>query len=152
MDYQGAHINVAIKRVDGSLPLPSYKTEGSVAVDLYAREAMIIEPHQVVLVPANIIVKTPPGYFFMIISRSSTPLKKGLMLANGVGIVDQDYCGEDDEIKLQLVNLGPKPVEIGRGERLAQGMFVRIDRVRWDEVDTMGVAESRGGFGTTGNY
>lgn len=141
-------MQVQIKRIDKELPLPQYQTAGSVAVDLYSRENISVGPHQIALIKSNLIVKTPPGYFFMIASRSSTPMKKGLMLANGIGVVDQDFCGEKDEIKLQFVNFSNKPVEVARGERIAQGIFVKIDRVEWNEVDEM-LKTSRGGFGST---
>jgi dUTP pyrophosphatase len=76
-------------------------------------------------------------------------MKKGLMLPNSVGIIDQDYRGENDEIMIQVYNLKDQPVEVQRGERLAQGIFVKIAQVDWAEVSEMSAA-SRGGFGSSG--
>ena len=74
------------------------------------------------------------------------------MLGNGVGIIDADYCGPADEIKIQLVNITGEPVEIKKGERLAQGMFVPIARGDFEEVEMMEKSDSRGGFGSTAGY
>ena len=69
-------------------------------------------------------------------------------MPNSVGIIDQDYCGENDEVMLQVYNLTNKPVTILRGEKLGQGIFVRIEQVEWEETEkNMGV--NRGGFGST---
>lgn len=141
-------MKVKIKRVDKTLPLPKYETDGSVGFDLLCRESAEIAPHSIVLIPANVIVETPPGYMLMVCLRSSTPRKFGLMMAQGVGIVDNDYCGEDDELKIQVYNFTDEPVTIEKGSRIAQGVFVRVDTAEWYEVDQM-TAQSRGGFGST---
>lgn len=141
-------MKVKIKRVDKSLPLPKYETEGSVGFDLLCRETAEIAPKEIVLIPANIIVETPPGYMLMLSMRSSTPRKFGIMMAQGVGIIDTDYCGEEDEIKIQAYNFTDETVIIERGSRIAQAIFVRIATVEWHEVEQM-QASSRGGFGST---
>src|SRR3954463_12185565 len=125
---------IDIKRVDKGIPLPKHETEGAVAFDLIARETTSIDPMRTALVPANVIVCTPPGYMLMLAARSSLARKKNLMLGNGVGIVDQDYCGPEDEIKMLLLNFGSAPVTVERGERIGQGMFVKIERAEWNEV------------------
>jgi dUTP pyrophosphatase len=142
---------IDIKRVDKELPLPKHETPGAVAFDFLARENTTIEPGKIALVPGNIIACTPPGYMLMVSSRSSLAKKKQLMLANGVGIIDQDYCGSEDEVKIMLWNFGSTLAVIERGERIAQGMFVKIERAEWNEVETT-ATESRGGFGSTGGY
>ncbi len=144
-------IKIRIKRVDASLPLPSYQTNGSVAFDFLARVETVIGPRSIALIPANVIVCTPPGHMLVIASRSSLPLKKGLIIPNGIGILDQDYCGPEDEAKIQVYNLTENPVKIERGERIAQGIFVKIEQAEWQETDAL-VAKSRGGFGSTGGY
>ena len=141
-------MKVKIKRVDKSLPLPKYETEGSVGFDLLCRESAVIAPQEIVLIPANVIVETPPGYMLMVCLRSSTPRKVGLMMAQGVGIVDNDYCGEEDELKIQVYNFTDEPVTIEKGSRIAQAIFVKVDTAEWTEVEQMG-APSRGGFGST---
>lgn len=139
-----------IKRIDKTLPLPSYQTKGAVGFDLCARETVKIKPFTPTFVPLNIIVKIPKGYMLLIVSRSSLPLKKGLMLANSAGIIDQDYCGEKDEIKALVLNFTNKEVIVKKGERMAQGILVKIERPKIKEVDKM-PKKSRGGFGSTGN-
>ncbi len=137
-----------IKRLDKSLPLPVYHTEGSVGFDILCRTDMTIKPGQISLVPGNIIVETPPGYMLLIALRSSTPRKFGLIKPHGIGIVDNDYSGEEDEVKVQVYNFTTKEANIKKGDRLAQGVFVKVEKFEWEETDKMGT--SRGGFGSTG--
>ena len=141
-------MKVKIKRLDKDLPLPRYETAGSVGFDFVCRETVAIEPHGLELVPANVIVETPPGYMLMVTLRSSTPRKRGLLIPHGVGVIDQDYCGEGDEVKIQVYNFTADPVIVERGDRIAQGIFVRVDTAQWSEVDQI-ESETRGGFGST---
>lgn len=142
-------MQVKIKRIDKSLPLPEYHTSGSVAFDFYSRIDAVIPPNATSMLPTNFIIQTPPGYMLMIASRSSLFKKKGLKLPNSVGIIDQDYCGEDDEMSLFVENHTDHEVEIKKGERLCQGIFVKIDKAEWNEVDKI-ADQSRGGWGSTG--
>ncbi|HET8631837.1 MAG TPA: dUTP diphosphatase [Thermomicrobiales bacterium] len=144
-----APLRVRIARVDPDLPLPAYETPGAVGFDLLARVATTVPPGGIARIPANVIVETPPGYMLLVAARSSTPAKKGLSVPHGIGIVDQDYCGPDDEIRLQVYNFTAEPVTIARGERLAQGVFVRVDRAVWEEIPASD-RPTRGGFGSTG--
>ena len=144
-----ADFKTAIKRIDKTLPLPIYHTKGSVGFDLYAREEVRIASKSAVLMPSNVIVKIPDGYMLILALRSSAPRKKHLMPPNGVGIIDRDYCGEDDELLVQLYNFSDEEVVVERGERVAQGVFVKVGVADWEEVDTMD-EQSRGGFGSTG--
>ncbi len=148
METSTQHLLVNIKRIDTRLPLPTYATAGSVGFDLLCREDTEIEPRTIELVPCNIIVRIPEGYMLLLTLRSSTPRRKGLLIPNGVGIIDQDYCGEGDELKAQVYNFGEEAVMVKRGERIAQGIFVPIMRATWNEVSEMG--QGRGGFGSTG--
>ena len=106
-------------------------------------------PGEVRLVPTGLVVEVPTGMFLGIFARSSTPLKRGLMVANGVGVVDSDYCGPDDEVKIAVVNVTEASVTIERGDRIAQGILLPAPRVTWDEADQLRPS-SRGGFGATG--
>ncbi len=139
---------IKIKRFDKELPLPEYQTAGAAALDLIAREAVTIEPGKIGYVPLNIAIEAPAGHFFLLAARSSTH-KKGLMLANGIGIVDPDYCGDGDEVKAAFLNFTNESVSVARGDRVAQGMFVSFSRAEWNEVDMMN-NDTRGGFGSTG--
>ena len=141
-------MNVKIKRIDKDLPLPCYETAGSVGFDILARLDTVVPAGEIKLIPGNVVVEVPNGYMLTIASRSSTPLKKGLLTPHGIGIIDHDYCGPDDEIKIQVYNFGDEDVEIKRGDKIAQGLFVRVDKFSWEEVDNM-KRPSRGGFGST---
>lgn len=143
-------MKIRIKRIDTTLPLPTYQTTGSVAFDLYARTTTHIDPGKPTIIPSNIIIEVPKGYFLMLVSRSSTPIKKGLILANGIGVIDQDYHGNTDEIGVQLLNYTDTKVTVKRGERIAQALLVSIAKVtKFHEVNQIS-STSRGGFGSTG--
>lgn len=142
-------MKVNIKRIDTTLPLPAYQTKGSVGFDFLAREEKTIPPGEIELIPANLIIQVPEGYSLILSSRSSTPRKFGLTKPHGIGVIDQDYCGPEDEIKIQVLNFSKTPTTVKRGERIAQGLFVRTDRLEFNEVETI-TEESRGGFGSTG--
>ncbi len=144
-------MKVKIKRIDKSLALPIYETDGSVGFDILAREEIIVPSKAIAMVPANIIVEVPKEYMLIVASRSSTPMKKGLMPPHGFGIIDHDYCGPNDEIRVLVYNFKDEEVLISRGEKIAQGVFVHIDKFEWEEVDEI-KEESRGGFGSTGGY
>jgi dUTP pyrophosphatase len=143
-------MRLKIKRLDSSIGLPEPATGGAAGFDLAAAVDMDIPARSIRLVGTGLVIGVPDGYFLGIFARSSTPLKRGLMVANGVGIIDADYCGPADEIKIQLLNVTDEPVKVTRGDRLAQGIVLPCPRVEWQEVQEM-AAPTRGGFGSTGN-
>ena len=143
-------IDVRIRRLGRHVDLPHYQTDGAAGFDLAASQDIGIEPRSIALVPTGLVVEVPAGYFLGIFARSSTPLKRGLMVANGVGVIDSDYCGETDEIKIQVLNFTAVPVEVRAGERIAQGLVLPFVRADWHEVATDLRQGSRGGFGATG--
>lgn len=149
MDDSAQPLEVNIKRVDTELPLPTYATAGSVGFDLLSRETTEVSPRSLALIPSNLIVQTPPGYMLLLTMRSSTARRKGLLMPNGVGVIDQDYCGESDELLVSVYNFRDEPVTVLRGERIAQGIFIPVGRFAWNEVEHVGSA--RGGFGSTGD-
>ena len=142
-------MKLEIARIDDTLPLPRYHSVGAVAFDLYARTDIVIKPFEVVVAPTNLIVKVPQGYVLLLQSRSSLPIRKKLMVANSVGVIDQDFCGPDDEIGVELLNFSQAPVTVVRGERIAQAMLVAIAKVD-SFVEVVMDGTSRGGFGSTG--
>lgn len=141
---------VRISRLDPSVPLPAYQTPGAAGFDLAASADVTIAPGTIALVPTGLVIQVPPGHFLGIVARSSTPLKKGLMVANGVGVVDEDYCGPADEVKIQLLNFTATAVDVKRGDRIAQGLFIPVARADWQEHSGDLRQGSRGGFGATG--
>ncbi len=139
---------VTIKRFDKEIPLPEFKTEGAAAFDFHARLSVEIPPKQLGYVPLNVAIEPPAGHFLLLVARSSTH-KKGLWMANGVGIMDPDFSGDGDEYKAVYYNFTDEPVVIEKGERIAQGLVVKREAVQWQEVDSM-QNKTRGGWGTTG--
>jgi len=141
-------MKVIIKRFDKGLPLPEYKTEGAAAMDLCARVDATIPAGKVKLVPLNVAIQVPEDHWVLVSARSSLH-KKGLTLANGIGVGDYDYRGDDDEYQAALYNFTDKPVAVERGERLVQLMVLKRERVEFEEKKHLQTA-SRGGFGSTG--
>ena len=148
MDGHTQRLNVKIKRVDPNLDLPTYATAGSVGFDLICREDTIIAPHELGRIPGNVIVQTPPGYMLLVTMRSSTARRKGLLMPNGVGVIDQDYCGDGDELIISVYNFRDDIAVVARGERIAQGIFMPVMQATWIEMTEVG--QGRGGFGSTG--
>lgn len=129
-------MNIPIKRFDKDFPLLAPE-EGAACFDLVCLKTVTIPPHQIKAVPQNIALKVPKGYALLLFSRSSTPLRKGLMLANGVGVIDSFYCGDKDENLAFLLNVTDKPVTVEAGDKIVQGMIVKTEPVTWREVDVM---------------
>ncbi len=146
-------ISVGIFRVSGDyadLPLPSYMTDGSAGMDLYAAvpEPVAIPPMATSLVPTNLIIELPPGFEAQIRPRSGLALRDRITLPNSPGTIDSDYRGE---IKVIMLNLGSEPFIVNRGDRIAQMVISRYARVSWEESDSPGeTSRGSGGFGSTG--
>ncbi len=143
------NIQLKIKRFDKELPLPVYKTGGAVCVDLCARETMEILPSEIGYIPLNVAIKVPDDCWTLLAARSSTH-KMGLIPANGIGIIDRDYCGDGDELKFAALNFTKEKVVVEKGTRVAQMIVLKRDFVQFEEVDHLDETD-RGGFGTTGN-
>ena len=142
-------MRVKIKRLDGAVSLPTPATGRAAGFDLASAVDIEIPPGTIKLVGTGLVIGVPDGYFLGIFARSSLPLKRGLIVANGVGVIDADYCGPHDEIKIQVLNVTDAPVKVLKGERLAQGIVLPCPRVEWEEVTEVS-APTRGGFGSTG--
>ena len=143
-------MRLKIKRLNPAVSLPEPATGHAAGFDLASAADIEIPPRSIRLVGTGLVIAVPEGHFLGIFARSSTPLKRGLMVANGVGVVDADYCGPDDEVKIQLLNFTDATIQVRTGDRLAQGIVLPAPRVDWDEVTEMNVP-TRGGFGSTGN-
>jgi dUTP pyrophosphatase len=133
--------------------LPQYATIHSAGMDLKANisESIILEPLKRVLVPTGLHIELPEGYEAQIRPRSGLAVKHGISLVNSPGTIDADYRGE---IKIILVNLSDQPFVLAPGERIAQMIVARFERVDWVTVEEQGeLGESKrgeGGFGSTG--
>ena len=155
-------MKIRIYRKDKNVPLPERKTNRSVGLDVYASQNVELWPGKVTAVPTGLIIESPPGYYFKIFIRSGFALKNGISLANDVGIVDEDYCGPNDEVRIAVIrHFNPadpakdKPLLIEKGTRIAQIIFEKnvMPELIWDEQDNPGFAGgSRGGFGSTGDH
>jgi dUTP pyrophosphatase len=143
-------LSVRIRRLRASVRLPEYQTSGAAGFDLAASEDVVVAPHAIALVPTGLVIAVPDGYFLGVFARSSTPLRRGLIVSNGVGVIDSDYCGATDEIKIQVLNVTGDPVTVKTGDRIAQGLFIPVARAVWNETNEDLRAGSRGGFGATG--
>lgn len=144
--------NVRVYRVDPSIPLPEYATEGSACFDLryYAEDGkdFVLEPGKTHLVPTGLIFDLPEGTVMHIFSRSGLG-SKGIMLANGVGVVDWDYVGE---IKGILYNSTDQPYVIKPGDRIMQAYIIE-HRQAWMSPTTIKPEQKtsrNGGYGSTG--
>jgi dUTP pyrophosphatase len=147
--YSGVMLSVRIHRLHPSVPLPKYETAGAAGFDLSASEEVVVQPGRVALIPTGLVIEVPAGHFLGVFARSSTPLRRGLMVGNGVGVIDADYCGPNDEIKVQVLNFTSEAVTVAKGDRIAQGLFIPVARAAWQETDGAPRGDSRGGFGST---
>jgi len=129
--------------------LPSYGTSEAAGFDLAAADDLVVRPREIALVRTGLVIAVPAGHFLAIFARSSTPLKRGLVVSNGVGVIDPDYSGPNDEVIIQVMNITDSDVKISRGDRLAQGIVLPAPRVAWEEVTDIREV-TRGGFGSTG--
>ncbi|MDF1497049.1 MAG: dUTP diphosphatase [Patescibacteria group bacterium] len=141
-------MKIKITRLRDDVEIPNYQTDGAAAFDLASAEEVEVPPKTLKLVPTGLVIGTPPGHVLILASRSSLFKKKGLVLANGIGVVDSDYAGPDDQIFLAVYNQLEIEVKIEAGERIAQGMIMPVVRAEFEEGETS--EKSRGGFGSTG--
>ncbi len=130
--------------------LPSYQTRGSSAVDLYAHltNSLILEPGHIKLISTGIYISIPLGFEAQVRPRSGLALKKGITVLNSPGTIDSDYRGE---VGVILVNYSSKNFKICNGDRIAQLVLSRYEKISWDQVDNLDdTIRGDGGFGSTG--
>jgi len=142
-------VEIIFKRIHKDASVPEYQTPGSVAFDFCLVEDISIAPGAIAKTRTGLVIKTPDDHALLVISRSSNPVKKGIDLANSVGVVDSDYAGPSDELFLLLKNITNEEVTLKKGDRVAQGMFVPVTRGTMKEVEEM-PHKNRGGHGSTG--
>lgn len=140
-------VDIFKKHLDAIIPV--YASPGACAFDLSPIEDATIAPGEIVRLHTGLIICVPEGYTLLIAARSSLPHKYGLCVPQGFGIVDNDFCGSEDELLIQLLNFTQQPTHVKKGDRLVQGMFVPFVKGQFHFVDTL-EAPNRGGFGSTG--
>ena len=143
--------NMKLKIVNTSdNPLPLYETTGSAGMDLRAQlqEPVMLKPLQRALIPTGLYIELPDGFEAQIRPRSGLALKKGVTVLNSPGTIDSDYRGE---IKVIMINLSNETTVINTGERIAQMIISKHEKVVLKEVDELNeTARGEGGFGHTG--
>jgi dUTP diphosphatase len=144
-------MEVLITRTDDGVPLPSYSHPGDAGADLVSTVDVHLAPGERALVPTGIAIALPDGYAAFVHPRSGLAARFGVSIVNAPGTVDAGYRGE---IKVLLVNLDPHdPVDLHRGDRVAQLVIQRVEKARFVEVDRLpGSARGDGGYGSTGGF
>ena len=131
------------------LKLPKRSTAKSAGYDFYAVNDVLCESHKITMIPTGIKAKMEDDETLLLFNRSSNPKKKGLIILNGVGVVDSDYYGNSDndgEIAGLFYNMRDEDVVINAGDKIMQGIFVKYAITEDDKAE----GERTGGFGSTG--
>lgn len=145
-------ISVKVKRLPHGegLPLPAYATPGAAGMDVVSAEDVTLAPGARHAVATGLALAIPQGYEIQVRPRSGLALKHGITVPNTPGTIDSDYRGE---LKVILINHGPEPFVIARGDRIAQLMLAPVVQAVWDEVEELdATARGAGGFGSTGGH
>ena len=142
-------MDVLIKRLDKSMPLPSYAKAGDAGADLATRIDFTIKPGERMLVPTGISIALPNGYVALVHPRSGLAIKHGIPMVNTPGTVDAGYRGE---LQVILINHDlTQPVSFKKGDRIAQLVIQKVERAQFVEVENLpGSERSADGFGSTG--
>ena len=132
-------------------PHPKYATENSAGLDLQflspLQDELIIKPFDRILVPTGLFLEIPKGYYGAVCPRSGLAYNKGITVLNAPGIIDSDYR---DEIKVILINLSDSIYSIKKGDRVAQILFHKYEKVELSPIYELNKTERTGGFGSTG--
>jgi dUTP pyrophosphatase len=150
-DPQQGDLEVAVLRLDTGLPLPAYAHPGDAGADLATAVDVTLAPGERALVPTGLALALPDGYVALVHPRSGLAARHGLSIVNAPGTIDAGYRGE---IKVLLVNHDPhEPVELRRGDRIAQLVVQRFERAHFVAVDELPEsARGAGGYGSTGGF
>lgn len=143
-------MDVRITKLDPRAVIPEYKSAGAAAFDLTVIEDAVVPPHTFVALRTGLGFGIPEGHVMLILSRSSTYKKFGIILANGVGTIDADYSGPNDEIHVAVLNPGNADIGIVAGSRVAQAMILPRPDITFVEGPAGDI--NRGGFGSTGGH
>jgi len=131
---------------DGKAPV--YALQGDAGLDLFSREAFIIQPNERKIILTGVHCAIPFGYEMQIRMKSGLAAKHGLIVVNAPGTIDSNYRGE---IGVILLNTGKDPISFEKHQKIAQAVFNKIEEIEWDHVDTLEEStRGSGGFGSTG--
>lgn len=131
--------------------LPTRSTKNSAGYDFFNPKNIICKSHKITMIPTGIKAQFPEDEMLLLFNRSSNPKKKGLIILNGVGVVDSDYYNNTDnegEMAFVFYNMLEEDVTLLAGEKLGQGIFVKYAKTD----DDMAKGERIGGFGSTGKW
>lgn len=144
-------LQIAVRRLDESLPLPSYAHPGDAGADLLTTVDVTLAPGERVLVPTGIAIALPEGYVALVHPRSGLAARHGLSIVNTPGTIDAGYRGE---VKVLLINHDPaESIVLQRGDRVAQLVIQRFERAEFVPVaDLPDTARGAGGYGSTGGF
>jgi dUTP pyrophosphatase len=146
---EDANITLPILRIDPSIPLPEYHYPGDAGLDLRAAEDCTLQPLQRKMIPTGLKVAIPSGYAGFVLPRSGLAAKAGFSLVNSPGLIDSQYRGEIGVIAINLD--ATEPIEIGKGDRIAQLVIVPVPKVELREVESLDETQrSEKGFGSSG--
>lgn len=146
-----APVQIMVRRLDESVPLPAYAHPGDAGADLTTTVDVHLGPGERALVPTGISIALPEGYAAFVHPRSGLAARCGLSIVNAPGTVDAGYRGE---VKVALVNLDPRqPISLRRGDRIAQLVVQRVEKASFVEVETLPESvRGEGGYGSTGGF
>ncbi|MFC6285722.1 dUTP diphosphatase [Nocardioides sp. GCM10027113] len=144
-------LDVSVVRLDPDLPLPSYAHPGDAGADLVTAVDVTLKPGERAMVPTGVALALPDGFVALVHPRSGLAARHGLSIVNTPGTIDAGYRGE---IKVMLINHDPvEPIELRRGDRIAQLVVQRFERARFVEVDSLPASvRGDGGYGSTGGF
>jgi len=131
-------------------PLPCYSTEHSAGMDLRAflPEPVVLQPLERALIPTGLFIEAPEGYEAQVRPRSGLAIKNGITVLNTPGTIDADYRGE---VKVILINLSNEPFTIQNGDRIAQMIIAKYEKIAWTQVEKLSeTVRGAGGFGSSG--
>lgn len=134
-------------RQDAFLPVHAHGPDEDAGMDLRAVEEAVLEPGKPHAVPTGLAIELPPGYEAQVRPRSGLALKYAITLPNAPATIDPGYRGE---IRVILLNLGTEPYHVHVGDRIAQMVIARYERVEWEEGDLNNSKRGTGGFGSSG--
>ena len=140
-------ITIKMQKIS-DLPLPTYAHKGDSGIDIYAAEEYDLKPMERKLIPTGLKLEIPHGYEGQVRPKSGLAINHGISHANAVGTIDSSYRGE---IKVPLINLSDKTYRIGKGKKIGQLIFAKVEEAIFEEVEELSnTTRNDSGFGSTG--